>query len=235
MEEEKTFYEHIEDLRKAIIKSIIVVIILSIAAYFFKNEILEILVKPLGKELIFLSPSEAFVTLLRLSIITGAVVSFPYISYEAWKFISVAFNKESRGRVVKYALISLILFYGAIIACYLFLLPIVLKFLMNFGGNLLVPTLTAENYINFVVVLLISFGLIFQFPVVLMILLNLNLISVKTLTEKRAYFIVAIFIFAALLPPPDAISQIAIALPMILFFEIVVLIAKIKSRKRGDN
>ncbi len=231
MRQDKTFYEHIEELRKIIIKSILTIAILSAIAYFFRNDILKILTGPLGKELIFLSPSEAFIALFKLSIITGAVIAFPYLSYEAWKFVSDIFDKDKKKEIIKYALASLFLFYGAIIFCYFFVLPAVLNFLIAFGDNNLIPYLTIDNYLNFVIYLLISFGLIFQFPLVLTALINLDFVSVNDLIKKRPHIIVAIFIIAAILTPtPDAISLMLMALPMIVLFEATILIARIKRK-----
>ena len=229
--EEKTFYEHIEEFRRIIIKSLLILMLFSIAAYFFSEEIIKILAKPLGRELVFLSPTEAFVGIIKISLIAGAFIAFPFIIHHIWKFISDIFTKDKKKSVSKYIIISIFLFYGAIIFCYFFVLPTTLKFLMNVGDVPLIPTITLNNYMDFTLYLLIAFGLIFQFPLILLALINLNIITVDMLRKKRRYFILGIFIVAAILTPtPDGISLLALALPIILLFEITIIIGSLKKK-----
>ena len=234
MEEEKTFYEHLEELRKRIIKSLLAIVLASILAYFFKKELFNLLVKPLGHELVLLSPAEAFTTLIKLSIIAGIILSFPYVIYHMWAFISTLFEKEKRKKIINYVILSLILFYGAIIFCYFIILPASLNLLINFGGLPLLPTITFSNYINFSLLLLLSFGVIFQFPLVLLALIELGIISIEELAKKRIYVILVIFVVAAIITPtPDAINQIFIAFALIILFEVTLVIARFK--KNSSN
>ena len=229
VDEEKDFINHLDELRKRLISSFIAIAFCSVLAYIFREKIFEILVKPLNQALVFLSPAEAFVTIIKLSIIIGIIMAFPYIIYQIWAFISVIFDKTKKLYVIKYILISLILFYGAITFCYIVVIPIALKFLINVGNLPLIPAITLNNYVNFVMYTLLIFGIIFQFPVILLALINLNIISRETLKKKRIYVILIIFIIAALITPtPDAVTQIILAVPMILLFEITLLIAKFK-------
>src|SRR3989338_3474688 len=110
-EENKTFLEHLGELRKIVIRSLIVILVLSVIAYFFKKEILSILTKPLKKDLVFLSPTEPLIVLINLSIVLGIILAFPYIIFQIWEFISIIFNKENKIRITKYILTSLLLFY----------------------------------------------------------------------------------------------------------------------------
>jgi sec-independent protein translocase protein TatC len=228
METKKAFYEHIEDFRKLVLKAIIAISIFSVLAYFFKEEILTFLNGPMEKSLVFLSPTEPIISLIKLSIFTGTLVAAPYILSLIWNFISVALEKKNKKKVTKYLFFSIFLFYGAIIFCYFVVLPIVINFLVNFENPVLTSSISLENYLNFAMYLLISFGIIFQFPLVLLVLINLDIISVETLKTKRVYFVLTIFIIAAILTPPDVISQMLLALPMILLFELTLIFAKLK-------
>lgn len=234
MGKEKDIYEHLEEVRTRIIKSLFAVAIFSILAYIFKDELLAILTKPLARELIFLSPAEPLVALIKLSLIAGFIIAFPYVIYQFWKFVAEVFNKESRRKVVKYLFFSLVLFYGAIVFCYLMVLPIALNFLINFG-DFLVPSLTISNYLNFALYLLFSFGIVFQFPLILFALINLNILSIEMLKKQRRYIILIIFIFAAIITPPDAMSLLLLALPMVLLFELTLLIARISIRSNETH
>lgn len=229
-EENKTFIEHLEELRKIIIRSLIAISLLSVLAYIFKKEILTILTNPLKKELVFLSPTEPIMVLIKLSITIGIIAAFPYIIFQIWKYISIIFSKEHKIKITKYIIASLVLFYGAIIFCYFVILPLVIKFLTEFDNIPLTSSVTLENYVNFTSYLLLSFGFILQFPIILLALINLNIISVIQLKSKRRYVILIIFVIAALLPTVDAVSMILIALPMIILFELTLIIAKLHSR-----
>lgn len=228
MKDEKTFLEHLEDIRKRVIKSLVAIAILSILAYIFKDKILYILTKPLNQSLIFISPTEPIVMLIKLSIITGVLLAFPYMLFQLWDFIAEVFTKEKKKSIIKYILISILLFYSAIIFCYFIVLPITIKFLIGFGNTILESSLTLQNYLNFALYLLFSFGIVFQFPLILTALIKLEITSVKSLAKKRPHIILIIFIIAAIISPPDAFSQIILALPMILLFEITLIIARFK-------
>jgi sec-independent protein translocase protein TatC len=228
--EKKNIYEHIDEVRKIVIKSLLAIGILSILAYVFKDRLLVLLTRSLDRELVFLLPTEPLVTLIKLSIIVGFILAFPYVLLQIWEFVMEIFNKKDRKKIVKYLFFSLVLFYGAIIFCYLFVLPIVVDFLINFGSPSLIPSLTFSNYLNFVTSLLLGFGLIFQMPLVLLALINLNIVSVDYLKKKRIYVILIVFIIASLLTPPDGISLLLLALPLIILFEVTLLIARSKAK-----
>ncbi len=234
-EENKTFIEHLEELRKIVIRSLFAVLIFSILAFIFKKEVLKILIKPLGKELVFLSPTEPIIVLINLSIVLGVILAFPYIIFQIWEFISIIFNKENKIKITKYILTSLLLFYGAIIFCYFAILPAVIKLLTEFNGFPLTSSLTLENYVNFSIYLLLAFGIVFQFPIILFALISMNVISLEYIKTKRRYAILIIFIIAALLPTVDAVSMILIALPMIILFELTLIIAKLKNIRKTSR
>src|SRR3989338_6167873 len=226
--EEKTFYEHLDELKKRIIKSLIAILLGSILAYLLKNQLFDLLIKPYGKDLVFLSVTEAFANIIKLSFIAGIILSFPYIIYQLWEFIASLFEKQKRKIILTYMIVSLLLFYGAIIFCYFVILPTAINFLVNFGGLPLVPAITFNNYLNFSLLMLLSFGVIFQFPLILAALIKLKLVSIKTLSKKIPYVIVLIFVIASIVTPtPDAFTMILLALPMILLFEITLLIARL--------
>ena len=230
MDEEKPFYEHIDELRSRIIKSLIAVGIFSALAFYFKDKLLAILTRPVGTKLIFLSPTEAFGTFITLSIVVGFFAAFPYILYQVWGFISSMFDKKTRRMAALYFISSLLLFYGAIAFCYFLILPVALQVLGSFSSEVLVSSYTFSSYANFIMYLLLGFGIIFQFPIVMFILLELNILSVSSFKKKRRLVIVAIFIIAALLPTIDAFSLVLLALPMIALFEVTLLVARMRKK-----
>lgn len=233
-DEDKTFLEHIDELRRIVIKSIAMILISSVIAYYLKDKIVEILIRPLGKELVFLSPTEAFTTFLKLSLIAGIVISLPYIIYQILQFISVIFDRDIKNKIMLYVLFSLILFYGAMVFCYFAILPVALNFLINYPNIPIVPTITFSSYLDFAIFLLMSFGIAFQFPLIILFLINLGIVSIRELSRKRAFVILFIFIFAALITPSgDAVTMFLLAIPMIILFEITMLLARFK--KTGEK
>ena len=227
MATEKTFYEHLDELRNVIVRCILAIILLSVLAYFFKEEILKLMLKPFDGELTFISPSEPLYIFIKLSFVVGFILSFPYILFETWKYFSDVAHLHNK-KVSVYFVLSLLLFYGAIYLCYLFVLPLALDFLIGFESEGLVPNITFSNYFDFVITLLLGFGLSFQFPIILFLLMKFNILTLKQVKSSRSYFIVIIFIISAILTPPDIISQMIMALPLVLLFEITLLIARIK-------
>lgn len=230
MEEEKSFYEHIEEIRKRLLSSVIAVIVFSVLVYYFREALVDILIRPLGRELVFLSLTEPFTSYIKISLISGIIISFPYVLYQVLKFISVSLSKENQKKILKYIFSSLILFYGSIVFCYFMVLPLVIDFLISFEGSL-VSSITFSNYLDFVILFLLGFGIMFQFPLVLLAVINLGLIRVETLKKNRAYIVVAILLISAILSPPDAFSLILLAFPLIVLFELILLI----SRNKGKN
>ena len=193
-----------------------------------------LLTRPLKQSLVIISPTEAFIIIFKLSILSGVILAFPYIIYQIWGFLAELFNKQQRKTIIKYILSSVFLFYGAISFAYFIVLPMALDFLINFGNLPLIPSITLSNYVDFAAYLLIAFGLVFQFPIVLLVLIRLNIVSLDSLKKKRRYILVIIFIIAAITTPqPDAISQLLLAIPMIILFEITLLIAGLKEKNKN--
>lgn len=225
-EKEMSLIEHLTELRSRLIKAILAIIIFSLLAYFFSEELLEYLTEPVG-ELIFLSPAEAFLTYIKVSIIFGVLASLPIVFYQFWKFLLPALRKNEKKFFYILLPSSLFLFYGGILFCFYVVLPLGIRFLLNFGGPHLEPMISLGAYISFLLALLIPFGMIFELPLILNLMVKLKILSVKRIVAARKYVIILIFVVGAILTPPDIITQVLLALPLILLFEASILVAKI--------
>ncbi len=225
-EQEMSLVEHLTELRSRLLKSIAVVLIFSIGAYVFSERLMEFLTVPVG-DLVFLSPAEAFLTHIKVSVIFGILISLPVIFYQFWKFVLPALKKNEKKFFYILLPVSLLLFYAGILFCFFVVLPLGIRFLLNFGSPELEPMISLGYYISFLLALLLPFGLIFELPLVLNLMVKLRILSVKRIVSVRKYVIVLIFLVGAILTPPDVITQILLALPLIILFETSILIAKL--------
>lgn len=225
-EQEMSLVEHLTELRSRLLKSIAVILIFSIGAYVFSERLLSYLTVPVG-DLVFLSPAEAFLTHIKVSVIFGILISLPIVFYQFWKFVLPALKKNEKKFFYILLPVSLLLFYAGIVFCFFVVLPLGIRFLLDFGGPELEPMISLGYYISFLLALLLPFGLIFELPLVLNLMVKLRILSVERIVSVRKYVIVLIFLVGAILTPPDIITQILLALPLIILFEASILIAKL--------
>jgi sec-independent protein translocase protein TatC len=234
--------EHFAELRLRIIFSLVFFIISFISCYFYVEEIYGFLLKPFVdsvnsnqvRRLIYTSPSEAFITYLKLSFYSALFFSAPIFFAEFYLFLSPAlYKKEKKIVIIVFSSVIFLFLLGAIFA-YFFILPLTFKFFASFENNGFIASIKIplqletkiSEYLNLVIELLFSFGISFQLPILLLFLIRTGFLSTYDLRRKRKYWIVVIFIIAAILTPPDVMSQISLAIPMILLFEFAILIGK---------
>jgi len=243
--EGKTFLEHLEELRRTCLKCAIAVIAGATLIFSFVDKIFLFIKRPLiqlaarsGVEITLhtLSPHEAFSATFTIAIFVGLAIAMPLVLFFLWQFISPALYPNERKLVFPFVLCGLLLFIAGISFAYLVVLPICLRFFWTFNLRLgTQPIWTITNYLNFSAVLLIGFGIVFQFPIFAYLLGKLNILSPEILTSKRPYAIVIIFFLAALLTPPEVASQILMAIPMIALYEISILILKLTRRREDEK
>lgn len=243
-----TLQQHFFELRNRVIFSVIFFLITFFICYFFSEKIYEFLLQPFAensaqnpnRKLIYTSPTEAFMTYLKLSITSALFFSFPIFAAEIYLFLSPALYKNEKKNILLTFFFAPFLFLcGAIFAFY-FILPNALTFFSSFEvqGSAASSTLPIQleirisEYLNFVTNLIFGFGIAFQLPILLLFLIKVDLLSVNDLRLKRRYWIVIIFLMAAILTPPDIVSQVSLAIPMIILFEIVILIGKTFNNKK---
>ena len=241
-----TLKSHLEELRKKLIHCVLFFIIAFSICYFFSAEIYKFLLQPFAdishdnanRRLIYTSPAEAFTTYLKLSFYSAIFFSFPFFISQIYLFLAPGLYKNEKKNILLILFFCPFLFlFGAFLAYY-FILPLALNFFASFEIAASAASLPIQlearisEYLNMVVNLLLGFGVAFQLPILLIFLIRLGLLSSEDLKSKRRYWIVAIFIVAAVLTPPDILSQIGLAIPMILLFEIVILVSKNFNNKK---
>lgn len=230
---EMGFLDHLEELRSALISVLVAWVGTSMVIWFLSRYILDFLLAGIPVEsLYFQAPVEAFMVRLKLSFVTGFLVSFPYILFRVWAFVSPGlFNREKKV-IIPLIVPSSFLFYVGAAFAYWILIPIVLNFLIKFGTDQLRPLISIERYFEFVARLCFAFGLVFQLPLVIIFLTSIGLVSPRTLLKQWRWAVIIIFIAGAVLTPPDPASQLLMALPLVLLFLVSVLFSLVIEKRR---
>ena len=226
--------EHLAELRIRLFRSLIAVVIATIAVFTKVDFFFSIFKEPLRRvfpdlKLVALTPTESFFTAFKIALLVGFVIASPFVFYQVWKFIEPALYEEEKRLVVPFVFFTTIFFISGALFAFFGVLPLAIKFLLTFGYTQLdvEAMISVSSYISFVIRLILAFGITFELPVILSLLARLGLVTPETLTKFRPYFVVAAFVMAAILTPPDVISQVFLAMPLIVFYEISIVMAKI--------
>lgn len=231
-DQKMTIAGHLEELRRRIIVCLISVILTSGVAFFSVKSLLPYLTKPVGR-LVFIAPTEAFFTYMKLAVFMGFFLSLPIILYEIWKFVSRGLKSSEKKYTRLYGPFSFLLFIAGSSFAYFVVIPIGLKFLLEFGGQEIVPMISVSKYVSFVGMLCLAFGAIFELPLVALFLTKINLVTPSFLASKRRYAVVGIFIVAALLTPPDIFTQLLMVIPLLILYEISIILSRVVYAKAG--
>ncbi|MDD2433561.1 MAG: twin-arginine translocase subunit TatC [Clostridia bacterium] len=230
MDEKKlTLIEHLEELRKRLIISLVALFSGMIITFVFWQETVFYLIKgplqQLGQDLVFLSVTEGFILQIKIAFLGGLIIASPVILWQIIAFVLPALYQKEKKVFWSIFLSSLFLFILGVVFAYKVVLVLGLKFLLvNFSGGL-TPMLSASRYLSFFLAFLLPFGVAFEIPVATYLLTRVGVLTPQKLRQKRRYVILVIFILAALLTPPDVISQILLALPMLVLYEISIIIS----------
>jgi sec-independent protein translocase protein TatC len=222
--------EHLEELRKKIIYCLVAVVALSITFYFFSDELIRVLSRPVGT-LYFFTPTEAFIAKIKVSVAAGVAVSLPFIVYQVWGFVVPALTRKERSYALPLVFSSSLLFVGGLAFAYFIVLPVGIRFLLSFGSAELQALIGVTKYLGFILWMLLIFGFVFQLPVVVFFLDRIGVVSPQSLRSKRKHVIITIFIVSAILTPPDVLTQFAMSLPIILLYEASILIVSLSRRR----
>ena len=241
--------DHLIELRSRLLHSFIAIVVLFFVSYYFAPELYDFLVAPLAdvleemggqRRLIFTALHEAFFTYIKVAFFAALFLSFPFIAIQVWMFIAPGLYKKEKRAFAPFLVATPILFFTGGALVYYFIFPLAWKFFLSFesvgGAGALPIQLEAkvDQYLSLVMRLIFAFGLCFELPVVLTLLARVGMVSSKGLAEKRKYAIVLAFVAAAILTPPDVISQIGLARPPMVLYEISIISVRIVQKGGGD-
>jgi len=226
-----TLIQHLEELRKRIIICLVAIFVCALLCYFYSDKILMILSRPAAGKFVFLKPTEAFVTRIKVAFYSGFFISMPVVIYQIWKFVNPGLIEIERRTLYWAVPFSYLLFVGGAIFAFCGVLPTGMKFLLDYGTENIQPMISIGSYISFVTIFVLSFGIIFQLPLVVLLLTKLGIVSPEWLARQRRYAILVIFIISGVITPgPDIFSQFLMAIPTLLLYEISILLAKLVKR-----
>jgi sec-independent protein translocase protein TatC len=241
MDEKQPFLAHLEELRRRLIICAIAIGIGFVISYFFSKQLFSLLILPLVKvlpadsQLIFTSLPEMFLTYIKVSLVAGIILAIPVIFYELWMFIIPALYQKEKRYLVPFVLFSSILFILGALFGYLIVFPYGFKFFIGFATEDIQARPSVKQYFSFAIRLLLAFGLVFEMPVVVLFLARIGLVTPDAMKRFRKFAILCSFILAAILTPPDVATQIMMALPIIILYELSILISKVVYRKKKED
>ena len=225
--------EHLEELRRRLIVIVIAVLLAAVAGFVVAGPVLELLRAPLPdqfKTLIFTGPADAFGVQLKIAGFLGIAIAMPVILFEVWRFVTPGLTARERRFIWPVILAALLLFALGLVIGYV-IIPYALNFLLSFGGDTLTPLLTVDKYVGFVTTMMLAFGLVHEFPIVLIGLARVGILTHRRLAAQRRWAIVAIVLLAIVLTPGgDPISPLILSGVMFLLFEGSLLVIRLIRR-----
>lgn len=231
------FLEHLEELRKRLVRCFIALIITSSVSFYFADRIFKFIMIPLGDTKLYVTEvTGSFTAFFKISLITGLIVALPYISWQLWTFISPGLYKREKLMILPVVFSSTVLFLIGATFCYYVMLPISLNFLIHFSDGLIEPIITVQSYISFVGMLVLGFGAGFQLPIVAYVLGKFGIVSAKGLNKARRYAIVVLLVVAAFLTPtPDMFTMMVMFLPLYALYELSILVVWMTGKKKNPE
>lgn len=232
---------HLEELRKRLIISLIAIGAGFVCAYFFAAELFQILSRPLqtilpeGNSFIFTGVAEGFFTYLKVAFFGGLFLACPVILFQIWRFVAPGLYSHEKNYALPFVMLSSLCFAGGTLFGYLYVLPIAFKFFLGFNtaGIKMMPSM--REYLSFSCKFLLAFGLVFELPVFILFLSKLGLVTDRQLRANRRFVLVGVFAVSAFLTPPDVVSQILMAVPLIVLYEISIMVARVFGSKPDEE
>jgi len=233
---EGTLISHLLELRERLMRCLIVVFVVFTPLAFYQNQLFTMVAQPLirklpeGTSLIATSVVAPFMAPLKLTLVAALFIAMPYILYQLWAFVAPGLYRHEKRFAVPLVVSSIVLFYAGVAFAYFVVFPLMFAFLTSTTPVGVKMMTDMTSYLDFVLLLMFAFGVAFEVPVAIVLLVATGLVRIEVLTAQRGYVILAIFIIAAMLTPPDAVSQCFMAIPMYILYECGIVFARILLR-----
>ncbi len=239
--EKQPFLTHLEELRNRLIVCAIAIGIGFVISYVFSKQLFSFLILPLTEvlpadsHLIFTNLPEMFIAYIKVALIAGIILAMPVVFYELWMFLAPALYRREKGYLIPFVLFSSILFLVGSLFGYFVVFPYGFKFFIGFATEEIQALPSVKQYFSFTIRLLLAFGVVFELPVVVFFMTKIGLITPDSMKRFRKFAILSSFILSAILTPPDVATQIMMALPIIILYEVSILISKGIYRKKKEG
>jgi sec-independent protein translocase protein TatC len=233
---EGTLISHLLELRTRLMRAFAAVLVVLIPCAIYANNLFEYLERPLqaqlpkGSSLIATSITSTFTTPFKLAFIVALIIAMPYVLYEIWAFVAPGLYKKEKRFALPLLVSSIVLFYCGVAFAYFVVFPVMFQFFISTTPKGVLMMTDISQYMDFVLVMALSFGAAFEVPVAVVLLITTGIVSIEKITAARGYVLIGIFVVAAILTPPDAVSQTIMAVPMYLLYEGGIIFARILRR-----
>ncbi len=245
VDERAPFLEHLEELRGRLIYSLAGIAVGFFLSYWKIREIFSFVSLPLqgamkeDSAIVMIRMTEGFLTYLKLAFYSGLVLASPLVIYQVWAFVSPGLYRHEKRYILPLVFVSTVLFAVGVVFSYTVVLPFGIRYLLEFVGEDIQATLSMSSYVSFACLFMVMFGVVFQLPLVMLVLNRLGIVDARRLARNRKYMILLCFLAGALLTPPDIISQTLMAVPVLLLFEISILAVRVadmtRKKKAGSD
>jgi sec-independent protein translocase protein TatC len=236
---EGSLISHLVELRERLLRAVIAIAILFVPCAIFQDRLFTLVATPLlekmpqGTSMIATSPVAPVMVPLKLAFMTAVFLAMPYVLYQVWAFVAPGLYKNEKRFAIPLVFSSIVLFYAGIAFAYFVVFPLMFAFLTTTAPQGVQMMTDMGNYLDFILLLFFAFGVAFEIPVATVLLAATGMVRVETMTKNRGYVILGIFVIAAFLTPPDAISQSFMAVPMYLLYEIGIILSRILLKERA--
>ena len=225
---------HLRELRQRLFWSVLVFVALSVLCFVFIQRFVDAaLALSSGFDFVYLSPSELLTSYMKLSLVLGLVLSSPFILWQIWAFVQPGLTRVEAASARSAIIAGFVFFLLGVVFCYVLILPLTLQFLYSFNGSKdISASISFNNYMNFILGMLVAFGVVFEMPVLSFLLSRLGLLKPKLLVKGRKFAILIVFLVAAIITPPDVLSQIMTAIPMLGLYELSIIVSRAAYKRR---
>jgi sec-independent protein translocase protein TatC len=240
---EDTFISHLIELRDRLLRMLIAVGVVFLILFPFASELYDLLAYPMmralpeGSKMIATGVVAPFLIPVKVAAMVAFAAALPYVLYQVWAFVAPGLYAHERRLVVPLVIASTVLFFVGVAFCYFFVFGVVFDFVYKIAPKSISVAPDIENYLNFVITMFLAFGVTFEVPIAVLILVRMGAVTIEQLTGIRPYFIVGSFVIAAIVTPPDVLSQLLLAVPMCVLYEVGIVAARVFGRPRqsGDD
>jgi sec-independent protein translocase protein TatC len=238
---EETFISHLVELRERLLRAVAAVVVVFVCLMPFAGQIYDLLAQPMiqtlpqGTKMIATGVVTPFFVPVKVTLMVAFVFALPVVLYQAWAFVAPGLYAHEKQLVLPLVFASTVLFILGMAFCYFFVFNTVFRFIAEFAPKSITPAPDIEQYLAFVMTMFVAFGVTFEVPVIVVVLARFGIVPLEKMREARPYVIVGAFVVAAVVTPPDVMSQVLLAVPLCLLFEVGLIVARFVKPKAGDD
>lgn len=240
-QQEQSFLSHLIELRQRLVRSAVAILIVFLAMSPFMKEIFDLLSEPMmaalptGSKLLATGVTTPFMVPLKVTLFAAFIVALPYVLWQAWAFVAPGLYKHEQRLAAPLIVSSVAMFFAGVAYCYFVVFKLIFRFIANFAPMSVTVSPDIEAYFGFVLGMFLAFGLTFEVPIVVVLLARFGIANVEKLKQVRPYVIVGAFIVAAIFTPPDVMSQLLLAIPLVVLYELGIVLARFFGKPKTED